>query len=87
MLYLLHLIICSDKKESLQRFLTNPKSRSAANYDSNYEDYLLLVDLVDTKKYRRLKLNWDEMMHLAKYYKSYQNEFAGKSVRYDLPKR
>ena len=87
MIYLLHNFVCRDKKESLQRFLMNTKNRSRSSYKEKYDHYVLLMNLADIKKYKRRRLTWQEKLHLAHYYKSFQNEIAGKTILYEMPER
>ena len=85
MLFILQLFLCTDRKQSLQRQLLRLSSKGGATYLSLREDYERLLEIAERKKYQKLPLRWEDMVFAAKYYRSFQNEMAGKTVRYDLP--
>lgn len=84
MLFILHLFLCQDRKSSLQRMLLRSKGVEDSSFLALKEEYQRLLDITERKKYQRRPLSWNDTLFAAKYYRSFQNEMAGKTVRYDL---
>lgn len=61
----------------------SPKEGDA--YRELREDYERLLEITERKKYQKLPLSFEDHVFAAKYYRSFQNELAGKTIRYDLP--
>jgi len=75
LIQVLRLFIQQDKKLSLQRSLLQKKTVAAEN------DYSRLIHLTEKHKFKKA-LTFSERLFLARYFKSFQNERNGKTLRY-----
>ena len=75
LIYALHFFIQQDQKTSLQRAMLEHPS------EETEEAYQRLVRLVEGMRYKKT-CGFSDYVFLAKYYRSFQNEKAGKTVRF-----
>ena len=75
LVYVLHLFIQQDQQTSLQRAMLEHPS------EETEEAYQRLVRLVEGMRYKKT-FGFSDCIFLAKYYRSFQNEKAGKTVRF-----
>lgn len=74
-IFLLKIFIQKDRKLSLQRALLKNKTAS------DEAAYANLIYLTEKHKFKK-PLNWEERVFLAKYYRSFQNERNGRTLRF-----
>ena len=75
LIYALHFFIQQDQKTSLQRAMLEHPS------EETEEAYQRLVRLVEGMRYKKT-FGFSDYVFLAKYYRSFQNEKTGKTVRF-----
>lgn len=74
-IYILHWVLQKDQNTSLQRSMLEHPS------EETKEAYQRLVRLVEGMRYIKT-IGFSDYVFLAKYYRSFQNEKAGKTVRF-----
>ena len=74
-IFLLKIFIQKDRKLSLQRALLKNKTAS------DEAAYANLIYLTEKHKFKK-PLTWEERVFLANYYRSFQNERNGRTLRF-----